>query len=111
MKSTVFRDVTLCSSLVLVYRRFEGMYCLHLQGQVITKANKQPMEAEIFLFSTTSISALGLNQPPVQCVPAAPSLGVKRPRREADHSPTSSVKVKNICSYNIVFRLASISVQ
>jgi hypothetical protein len=27
------------------------------------------------------------------------SLGIKRPRREADHSPTSSVKVKNAWSY------------
>jgi hypothetical protein len=31
-------------------------------------------------------------------VPQALSLGVKRPRREADHSPPSSVEVKNAWS-------------
>jgi hypothetical protein len=48
----------------------------------------------IFLFSTVSRTALGSTQPPIQWVPGALSLGVKRPRREADHSPPSSVDVK-----------------
>jgi hypothetical protein len=39
--------------------------------------------------------ALGLTQPPNQWVPAAFSQGVKRPDREADHSPPSSAEVKN----------------
>jgi hypothetical protein len=34
-------------------------------------------------------------QPLIQRVPEALSLGVKRPGREADHSPTSSAEVKN----------------
>jgi hypothetical protein len=38
-------------------------------------------------------------QPPIQCVPGTPSLGVKRPSREADHSPSSSAEVKNALSY------------
>jgi hypothetical protein len=46
---------------------------------------------EIFLFST----ALGPNQPPIQCVQGALSPGVKRPERDADHSPPSSAEVKN----------------
>jgi hypothetical protein len=33
-------------------------------------------------------------QPPIQWVPGAISLGVKRPGREADHSPPSSAEVK-----------------
>jgi hypothetical protein len=35
-----------------------------------------------------------------QWVPGPLSLAVKRPRREADHSPPSSAKVKNAWSYN-----------
>jgi hypothetical protein len=46
-----------------------------------------------------SRTALGPTQPPVQWVLGALSLGVKRPGREADHSPPSSVEVKNACSY------------
>jgi hypothetical protein len=46
-----------------------------------------------------SRTALGPTQPPVQWVPVAVSLGVKRPVREADHSPPSSAEVKNAWSY------------
>jgi hypothetical protein len=42
----------------------------------------------------TSILVLGPTQPPIQWVPGALSLGVKLPGREADHSPPSSVEVK-----------------
>jgi hypothetical protein len=38
--------------------------------------------------------ALGPTQPPIQWVPGALSLGVKRPGREAGHSPPSSAEVK-----------------
>jgi hypothetical protein len=48
----------------------------------------------IFLFTTASRTALGPTQPPIQWVPGALSLGVKRPGREADHSPPSSVEIK-----------------
>jgi len=48
----------------------------------------------IFLLTTVCRPALGPTQPPIQWVPGALSLGVKRPRREADHSP-SSAEVKN----------------
>jgi hypothetical protein len=37
---------------------------------------------------------LGPTQPPIQWVWGALSLGVKRPGREADHSPPSSAEVK-----------------
>jgi hypothetical protein len=38
-------------------------------------------------------------QPPIQWVPGALSLGVKRQGRESDHSPPSSADVKNVWSY------------
>jgi hypothetical protein len=41
-----------------------------------------------------SFSSPPLNQPPIQWVPEALSLGVKQPGREADHSPPSSADVK-----------------
>jgi hypothetical protein len=53
-----------------------------------------PAGAGIFLFTTMSRMALGPTQPPIQWVPGALSLGVKRLEREADHSPPSSAKVK-----------------
>jgi hypothetical protein len=48
----------------------------------------------IFLFTTASRPALGPTQPHIQWVPGALSLGVKRPGREANHSPPSSAEVK-----------------
>jgi hypothetical protein len=48
-----------------------------------------------FLFSAWYRSVLGPTQPPIQWVPGALSPNIKRPGREADHSPPSSVDVKN----------------
>jgi hypothetical protein len=48
----------------------------------------------IFLFTTTSRTALQPTQPPIQWIPGALFLGVKWMGREADHSPPSSTKVK-----------------
>jgi hypothetical protein len=53
----------------------------------------------IFPFTTMSRLALGPTQPPVQCVPGVLSLEENRPGCEADHSPPSSVEVKNAWSY------------
>jgi hypothetical protein len=44
----------------------------------------------IFLFTTASRTVLGPIQTPIQLIPGALSLGVKRQGREADHSPSSS---------------------
>jgi hypothetical protein len=41
-----------------------------------------------------SLAALGLTQPPIRWVPGALSLWVKRPGREANHSPPSSAEIK-----------------
>jgi hypothetical protein len=53
----------------------------------------------MFVFTTASRQALGPSQPPIQWVPLAVSLGVKRPGREADHLPPSSGEVKNAWNY------------
>jgi hypothetical protein len=53
---------------------------------------------EIHMFSKPSKPALGPTQPPIQRVPGLLSPGVNGPRREADHTP-SSTKVKNEWSY------------
>jgi hypothetical protein len=45
-------------------------------------------------FSSASRTALEPTEPPVQWVPGALFLGVRRPGREADHSPPSSAEVK-----------------
>jgi hypothetical protein len=48
----------------------------------------------IFHFTTVSMTALGPTQRPIQWLPGALSLRVKRPGRGADHSPPSSAEVK-----------------
>jgi hypothetical protein len=53
----------------------------------------------IFLFTTASRLALGPSLPPIQWVPGAVYLGVKRSGCEADHSPQSSAEVKNEWNY------------
>jgi hypothetical protein len=57
-------------------------------------------------FTTASRAALGPTQPPIQWVPEVLSLGLKRPGREADHSPPSSAKVKistpPVCLHGVV---------
>jgi hypothetical protein len=53
----------------------------------------------IFLFTTASRPALGPIYPPIQWVPEALSLGVKRPGRKADHSHPSTADVTNTWSY------------
>jgi hypothetical protein len=52
----------------------------------------------IFLFTTASRTALEPTQPPIQWVPGALSLEVKRPRREAE--------VKNPWSYTSTLQYA-----
>jgi hypothetical protein len=48
------------------------------------------------IFSTMSRPSLGTTQSPTQWVSGAFSLGLKRLKREADHSPPSSAEVKNV---------------
>jgi hypothetical protein len=50
-------------------------------------------------FSTSSRSAVGSTHPTIKWVPGALSLGIKRRRREADHSPPASAEAKKMCIY------------
>jgi hypothetical protein len=50
--------------------------------------------AQDFLFSTSSTPALGPTHLPIKWVP-----GVKRPRREGDHSPPTTAEVKKIWNH------------
>jgi hypothetical protein len=56
-------------------------------------------KAQWQLYFIVSKLALGHNQPLIQWVKGAPSLGVKRPGREGDQSLPSSAEVKNAWSY------------
>jgi hypothetical protein len=80
-----FCVVTSCN-VAVGYKRFGGPFCLHLQGDTWSSKRWYP--------TTTLHCVSGLTQPPIQWVPAALSLGVKRPVRKADHSPPSSTEVE-----------------
>jgi hypothetical protein len=58
-----------------------------------------PAGAGNFSLITASRPALGPTQSPIQWVTETLPLGVKRPKREADHSPPSSAEVKKAWSY------------
>jgi hypothetical protein len=52
-----------------------------------------------FFLITVSRLAMGPTRPPIQRILETPTLGVKRPGREADQSSPSSTEVKNAWSY------------
>jgi hypothetical protein len=98
--------VTPCS--VVRYKRFGGPCCLHLQGEEEIEATwtseilvsydrgfDSRRRLGIFLFTTASRTVLGPTQPLIQWVAGALSPGIKRPGREADHSPPSSAEAKD----------------
>jgi hypothetical protein len=61
----------------------------------------------LLLFASASGATLGAAQPPIQWVPVVLFLEVKRPSREADHSPPYSAKVKNMWNYASIPALSS----
>jgi hypothetical protein len=56
---------------------------------------RKAQELGIFLFAIAFRQALGSTQPPILWISEALSTGIKRPGREADHSPQSNAEVKN----------------
>jgi hypothetical protein len=60
--------------------------------------SSSPGKIKNFLFKSSRL-ALGSTQPPIQWVPGTISLGLKRPVREADHSPPTSAEVKKMWIY------------
>jgi len=67
---------------------------IHIWVRFLAGARKYPRQHHVQ-------PALRPTQPPVKWVLGALSLVVKRPRCEADHSPPSSVEVKNAWSYTL----------
>jgi hypothetical protein len=59
-------------------------------------SSSSPGRITNFLLSKSFRPALGPTQPPIQSVRGASSLGIKRPGREADHSPTAITEVKKM---------------
>jgi len=73
-------------------------YLYHGKNINIRKlVHDESMRGTVFgnVFTTVSRPDLGPTQPPIQWVPGTLSMWVKRPGREADHSPPSSDEVKN----------------
>jgi hypothetical protein len=58
-----------------------------------------PVGSKNFQFSMSSRPALGSTLPPIQWVPGALSPGIKRPGREANHSPPAIAEVKKMWIY------------
>jgi hypothetical protein len=50
---------------------------------------------DLFLYTTKFRPALGPTQPPIQYLPGVVSAGIKVPEDKANHSPPSSIEVKN----------------
>jgi hypothetical protein len=80
---------------VTIWTRFNCLKLIFTVGILWTRQGLR-----IFLFTTASRPALASTQPPIQWVSGDLSLGIKRPRREAEHSPPSSAEIKNKWSYN-----------
>jgi hypothetical protein len=58
--------------------------------------SSSPGRVNNFLFSKSSRPALRSTQSPIQWVPGALSLGLKRPGREVHHSPPTNAEVKKM---------------
>jgi hypothetical protein len=74
-------------------------YCDWLWAGRTWGRSSSPVTVKNFLFSPLSRPALGSTQPPIQRVLEDLSLGVKRPGREANHSPPASAEVKKMWLY------------
>jgi hypothetical protein len=88
--------------------RFPGVLCYHSESRWRSRysdslrtrrprgRNLSPGSVNIFHVSISSRPALGLAQPPIQWVPEHVSPGIKRQKREGDHSPPTSAEVEKI---------------
>jgi hypothetical protein len=92
--SCFHRNIIRCVLLFGIYNLTESVYRWAMGWTMRVLRFDSWRGLGIFLFITGSRPALGPTQPRIQWVPGVLSLGVKRPGREADHSPPSSAKVK-----------------
>jgi hypothetical protein len=77
----------------------QSVYCWSTGWKIRVLGFDSRRRLGIFLFTIVFRTALGSIQPPILWITGALSLGVKRPRREADHSPPSRAEVENAWSY------------
>jgi len=80
----VFKAISVESRYGRNFRRFGGTYCLHLHFR---------RHCYWFIQIIFKNAWSYITQPPIQCVPGALTLRVKRPGREACHSTPSSGEV------------------
>jgi hypothetical protein len=78
----------------LLLYTFMAWCSVKAQGQLYLYLLHMRVNAGNFSHPAASRPALGPTQPPIQWVPRAVSLGVKRPEHEADFTPPSSAEVK-----------------
>jgi hypothetical protein len=87
----------LSNKIVMVLREIKVMQSTDRELRAVFVGNgpdSSPGKGKIFLFSKASRPTLGPTQPPIQWVSGAFSPGVKRPGREADHSPPCDAELK-----------------
>jgi hypothetical protein len=105
MKGPVFWDITLHISDFLFHCQWNweprhlSRYSDWLLAGRPRGRSSSPGGSKNFNFSMWSRPALRPTQPPIQWVPGVLPPGAKRPRREADHSPPTSVEVKKMWVY------------
>jgi hypothetical protein len=76
-----------------------GRYSNWIQDGQPRDRSLSPSRGKIFLLTTLSRPVLWPTQPHIQWAPWALSLGIKRPGREAEHSPPPSAEVKKMWTY------------
>jgi hypothetical protein len=95
MNSNIFKKIQ-----QEIASRWRSRYSGWLRAGRPRGRSSSPCRVKNFLFSESSWPALGSTQPPIQWVPGALSPRVKRPGREAEHSPpASAAEVKKMCIY------------
>jgi hypothetical protein len=87
-------DVNRSHHRVLLFCLAVQLYCLSLPLIPTFTVNTAALNYVGILPIMFIRTALGPAQLPIQWVPRALSTGIKRPGREADHSPASSAEVK-----------------
>jgi hypothetical protein len=95
--SLSFSSFFTATSIIINNNNYYSYYYLALRYRLDDRGSRVrfPAEAGNFSLHQRVSNSLGPTQPPIQWVPGALSLGVKRPGREADHSPSSSAEVKD----------------
>jgi hypothetical protein len=85
-------------TMVITLRSLDSAVCT-ATGYGPRGRSSSPGGGRIFLLSMSFRPVLVPTQPPIHWVPGSLFPGVKRPRREADHSPPTSAEVKNTWIY------------